>query len=116
MVELDQPVIYGLGISGDGRGYSLMRCGAPLKMDGTYMTDENSSSGDSDRYPTFISRVLDDIGSIPCKIDDLAEDELCPNSADLKAILNATSFEFTGDKHHHGLSKNLRSGPDRPQH
>ncbi len=101
MVELDQPVIYGIGISGDGRGYSLMRCGAPLKMDGTYMTDENkSSSGDSDQYESdlFISRVLDDIGSIPCKVDDLAEDELCPQSGDLKTILDATSFEFTGDK------------------
>ena len=101
MVELDQPVIYGVGLSGDNRGYALMRCGAPLKMDGTYMTDDNKdSSGGSDQYESdlFISRILDDVGSIPCKVDDLAENEQCPQSDNLRSVLDSTSFEFTGDK------------------
>ena len=30
MVELDDPVIYGVSLSSNKRGYSLLRCGAPL--------------------------------------------------------------------------------------
>ena len=101
MVELDDPVIYGIGLSADERGYALLRCGAPLKMDGKYVTDEDQvQSDDNEEYEAglFITSVLDDIGTIPCKINDLAEDEKCPDRNTLYAILNDVSFEFSGDK------------------
>ena len=102
MVELDDPVIDGMSLSNDRRGYALLRCGAPLKMHGTYIGSKNAdtSSGDSEQYESgiFISRILDDIGTIPCKVSDLAEDETCPDTQPLKDILDTTSFAFTQDK------------------
>ena len=101
MVELDDPVIYGIGLSGDGRGYALLRCGAPLKMDGTYVKKEDQETNDNnEQYQSglFITSILDDIGTIPCKVNDLAEDEKCPDSNNLNSILSQVSFEFSGDK------------------
>jgi hypothetical protein len=102
MVELDDPVIYGMSLSNDRRGYALLRCGAPLKMDGTYMGSKNAdtTSSGSEQYESgiFISRILDDIGTIPCKVNDLAENEICPERQPLKTILDSTSFAFTQDK------------------
>ena len=99
MVELDDPVIYGIGLSRDKRGYSLLRCGSPLNMDGTYISDEDTDA-DNEKYQsgTFVSRILDDIGTIPCKPSDLPENEECPGSQPLSDILNQTSFAFTGSK------------------
>ena len=99
MVELDDPVIYGIGLSGDGRGYALLRCGSPLNMDGTYISAENTNT-DNEQYQSgvFISRILDDIGTIPCKVSDLPEDEECPEREPLSTILSNTSFAFTGSK------------------
>ena len=99
MVELDDPVIYGIGLSRDGRGYSLLRCGSPLNMDGTYMEEDDNQS-DNEQYGSdlFISRILNDIGTIPCKVNDLAEDEECPKKEPLMNVLNQTSFTFTGSK------------------
>ncbi|WP_250395050.1 VWA domain-containing protein [Synechococcus sp. MU1655] len=99
MVELDDPVIYGIGLSGDGRGYSLLRCGSPLNMDGTYISAEDTNTG-NEQYQSgvFISRILDDIGTIPCKVSDLPENEVCPESESLSTILNNTSFAFTRSK------------------
>ena len=34
MVELVNPVIYGVSTNANGYGYSILRCGAPLKLDG----------------------------------------------------------------------------------
>jgi len=103
MVELDDPVIYGIGLSSNQRGYSILRCGAPLNMDGTYKgskTDSNAANTNNENYQSqiFISRILDDIGTIPCKVDDLAEDEKCPPSEPLSQILENSSFAFTQDK------------------
>ena len=101
MVELDEPVLYGIGLSADERGYALLRCGAPLKMDGKYVTEEDQvQSDDNEQYEAglFITSVLDDIGTIPCKVNDLAEDEQCPDSNNLDNILSGVSFEFSGDK------------------
>ena len=102
MVELDDPVIYGISLSNDRRGYALLRCGAPLKMDGTYVGSKNAepSSDGSEQYESkiFISRILDDIGTIPCRENDLAENEQCPEKKPLKTILDSTSFAFTQDK------------------
>ena len=103
MVELDDPVIYGIGLSRDGRGYALLRCGSPLNMDGTYFSEEENKNGNSSgneqiESDIFISRILDDIGTIPCKEDDLPEDEQCPETQPLSSILEQTSFAFTGSK------------------
>ena len=99
MVELDDPVIYGIGLSRDGRGYSLLRCGSPLNMDGTYMEEDDNQS-DNEQYGSdlFISRILNDIGTIPCNVNDLAEGEECPEKEPLMNVLNQTSFAFTGSK------------------
>ena len=58
MVELDDPVIYGIGLSRDGRGYALLRCGSPLNMDGTYVEGENNQT-DNEQFGSdmFISRI-----------------------------------------------------------
>ena len=44
MVELTNPVIYGVSTNVNGYGYSILRCGAPLKLDGRYNETEESSS------------------------------------------------------------------------
>ena len=103
MVELDDPVIYGVGLSRDGRGYALLRCGSPLNMDGTYRSAEdneadNAAGNEQVESDIFISRILDDIGTIPCKVSDLPENEQCPENQELSSILNQTSFAFTGSK------------------
>ena len=70
-------------------------------MDGKYVTKEDQVQPDeNEQYEAglFITSILDDIGTIPCKLSDLAEDEQCPDSNNLDTILNAVSFEFSGDK------------------
>ena len=103
MVELDDPVIYGVSLSSNKRGYSLLRCGAPLNMDGTYLGSKSASSDATDtnenyRSEMFISRILDDIGTIPCKVSDLAEDEACPTGQTLADVLEQSGFAFTSGK------------------
>ena len=105
MVELEDPVIYGISLSNNRRGYSLMRCGAPLDMDGTYLgsksaSSDTSSSAGNENYQSkmFVSRILDDIGTIPCKVDDLAEDEGCPTGQPLANVLQQSDFSFTQGK------------------
>ncbi len=103
MVELDDPVIYGVGLSRDGRGYALLRCGSALNMDGTYRSAEdneadNNAGNEQVESDIFISRILDDIGTIPCKESDLSEDEQCPERQPLSSILSKTNFTFTGSK------------------
>jgi len=103
MVELDDPVIYGVSLSSNKRGYSLLRCGAPLNMDGTYLGSKTASSDASDtdenyRSEMFISRILDDIGTIPCKVSDLAENEACPTGQPLADVLEQSDFAFTSGK------------------
>ena len=44
MVELDDPVVYGVSLSSNKRGYSIQRCGAPLNMDGTYKGSKSDSA------------------------------------------------------------------------
>lgn len=115
MVELDDPVLYGVGVSANGRGYSILRCGAPVNMDGRYRCaidqEGNLLNKDDQQYCNkeseetvnylqhyFISRILDDVGTIPCKASDLAENESCPTGNSLGSVLEQTSFAFTGDK------------------
>ncbi len=105
MVELDDPVIYGVSLSSNKRGYSLLRCGAPLEMDGTYLgsksaSGDTSGSDGNENYQSkmFVSRILDNIGTIPCKVDDLAEDEGCPTGQPLVNVLQQSDFVFTQGK------------------
>ncbi len=103
MVELEEPVIYGVSLSSNQRGYSILRCGASLNMDGTYQgsksaSSEATSSEETVESPMFISRVLDDIGTIPCRVDDLAEDEGCPAGQPLADVLEQSEFTFTQGK------------------
>ena len=102
MVELDDPVVYGISLSSNKRGYSLLRCGAPLNMDGSYQGSKSASSNATNtedyRSKLFVSRILDDIGTIPCKVDDLAEDEGCPAGQALPDVLEKSSFAFTEGK------------------
>ena len=55
MSELNNPVIYGLGISQNGNAYALIRCGAPLNTDGRYETQQAT-----------LATILENIGKIPC--------------------------------------------------
>ena len=77
MVELTNPVIY--GVSANGNSYSILRCGAPLKLDGRYNETEE----------LFLSTILEDIGSIPCSDDE------CATQQDLNGSLNPDMFEFS---------------------
>ena len=54
MIELNEPVIYGITPTKNGRGYSLQRCGAPLTTDGRYQEDR-----------IFVSPVLDNLAALP---------------------------------------------------
>ena len=92
MIELNQPVLYGMSLSSGG--FTLERCGAPLDPDGKYNETAN----------VFLSRVLEDIGAIPCrKESELKEGEslatVCEEDGPSKAeILNTTDFTFTAGK------------------
>ena len=65
MVELSNPVIYGISTNANGYGYSILRCGAPLKLDGRYNETEE----------LFISTILEDIGSVSCGTNECAPQE-----------------------------------------
>ena len=92
MIELNKPVLYGMSL-GSG-GFTLERCGAPLNPDGKYNETAN----------VFLSRVLENIGAIPCrKESNLNEGEslatVCEEDGPTKAqIFNNTDFTFTTGK------------------
>ena len=68
MVELTNPVIYGVSTNVNGYGYSILRCGAPLKLDGRYNETEE----------LFISTILEDIGSVSCGTNEARETHQLP--------------------------------------
>lgn len=80
MIELSNPVIYGISTNPNGYGYALKRCGAPLKLDGNY-NDETEK--------LFISTILEDIGKIPC-----AENSQCEPQKPLRDYLETINFTF----------------------
>ena len=79
MVELSNPVVYGMSTNNNGYGYTILRCGAPLTLDGRYNETEE----------LFLSTILEDIGSIPCKGND------CPEKKPLAEYLEEGMFTFT---------------------
>ncbi|MDP6172102.1 MAG: vWA domain-containing protein [Prochlorococcaceae cyanobacterium ETNP2_MAG_10] len=102
MVELNAPVIYGLGISSnnqvkndkglkEGSGYALLRCGAPLSLDGRYSETEE----------VFISKAIEDIGVMKCTKPE-GDCEQPKNKSgyakNLKEIINDLDITFTADK------------------
>ena len=80
MVELSNPVVYGMSTNTNGYGYTILRCGAPLTLDGRY-TEETEE--------LFLSTILEDIGSIPCDSDE------CPEKKPLGEFLQEGMFTFT---------------------
>jgi hypothetical protein len=80
MIELTEPVIYGVSTNPNGLGYTLKRCGAPLKLDGNY-NDETED--------IFISTILDDIGRIPCLSNE------CSTEQPLASTLSSINFTFS---------------------
>ena len=87
MIELNEPVIYGITTSSGGRGYTLTRCGAPLTSDGRYQETQDP----------FLSPVLNDIGVIPCP-ESLVEANNCPDPKPLQDVLSEINFKFTSGK------------------
>ena len=86
MIELDEPVLYGMALARDGRGYSLVRCGAPLTTDGRYQETQE----------LFLSPVLENIGAMPCP-RDVIDANNCPDEP-LEDVLNTLSYTFTEGK------------------
>ena len=79
MVELSHPVVYGISTNINGYGYTILRCGAPLALDGRYNETEQ----------LFLSTILEDIGSMPCDADE------CPEKKPLADFLQDGMFTFT---------------------
>ncbi len=92
MSDLTQPVIYGLGVNSNGRGYSLKRCGTPLKADGRYSETED----------LLFAPVVEEIGVMPCTDEKGRCD--APKGLDgntttsLNEIVNSLNIDFTDDK------------------
>ena len=86
MIELDEPVLYGMTLARGGRGYSLVRCGAPLTTDGRYQETQD----------LFLSPVLENIGAMPCP-RDMIDANNCPDQP-LKDVLNGINYIFTAGK------------------
>lgn len=64
MVELSKPVVYGLTSNNNGYGYTIQRCGPPLKLDGSF--DETEEA--------FLSNILEQIATLPL----MCGEEPCP--------------------------------------
>ena len=73
IAESIYPVIYGLGVSSNGNGYSLMRCGEALNADGRYETES-----------PILTPLLENIGSVPCA--EKAKPCLAPTNASGKPL------------------------------
>jgi hypothetical protein len=55
ITELTNPVLYGLGLSQNGKSYALIRCGPPVNPGGNYENVEPN-----------LATILENIGQIPC--------------------------------------------------
>ena len=79
IVELVNPVIYGVSTSKSGNTYSIVRCGAPLQLDGSYSETEE----------IFLSDIIGNLGIIPCSAEN------CQSQSPLAATLEQADFRFT---------------------
>ena len=82
MMELTEPVLYGLKTSPSALSYSLMRCGAPLSASGEYQETQD----------LFLSPILDSLGAIPCPTE-LKEEDQCPEIKQASSL--DLDFTFT---------------------
>ncbi len=87
MIELAEPVIYGLTTSSDENGYSLQRCGAPLTTDGRYQEVQT----------LFLSPVLNNLAALPCS-EELIDKNECPDPEALEKVVERVDFTFTDGK------------------
>ena len=55
ITEITNPVLYGLGLSQNGKGYALIRCGPPINPGGSY-----------GNVAPNLATILENIGQIPC--------------------------------------------------
>lgn len=85
MIELTEPVIYGIKASPSATSYSLVRCGAPLSASGVYQETQT----------VFLSPILGNIGAIPCPIK-LREIQQCPDTKPASEL--DLEFTFTEGK------------------
>ena len=79
MVELSKPVVYGLTSNNNGYGYTIQRCGPPLKLDGSF--DETEE--------LFLSNILEQIAALPL----MCGDEPCPPQP-VNEVLSQIDFSF----------------------
>ena len=84
MAELDTPVVYGLGMSSNGKNYALLRCGPVLSGDGRYETES-----------VILSPIMENIGVTPCDADN------CATSQSLREVVA-------------GLDNNLQASNQSP--
>ncbi len=90
MAELNTPVLYGLSINSNKAGYALMRCGAPLSLDGRYNETEDS----------FIAKAIEDIGVMKCTKPEGDCEHLTNNEGEnksLREIIDGLDVTFTAD-------------------
>jgi hypothetical protein len=87
MIELSEPIIYGVTTSRNRRGYTLQRCGATLTTDGRYQENQT----------LFLSPVLDKLAALPCS-KDLVDRNACPDPEPLEQVLQTVDFTFTDGK------------------
>ena len=79
MVELSKPVVYGLTSNNNGYGYTIQRCGPPLKLDGSF--DETEEA--------FLSNILEQIAALPL----MCGEEPCPPQP-VNEVLSQIDFSF----------------------
>ena len=90
MAELNSPVVYGLSVSSNRAGYSLMRCGAPLSLDGRYSETED----------TFLAKAIEDIGVMKCTKPEDDCDPLINKEGEtksLKEVIDDLDVSFKAD-------------------
>ena len=85
MIELTEPVLYGLKSSPSATSYSLIRCGAPLSASGEYQETQD----------LFLSPILANLGAIPCP-QELVEVDRCPELKQASEL--NLNFTFTQGK------------------
>ena len=90
MAELNQPVIYGLGMAQNDINYALLRCGPALSGDGRYEVEN-----------VVLSAVLENIGVTPCQGAD------CTRMVNRRTLVQNLDNELTTEN-----TTPLRSYPE----
>ena len=94
MVELSKPVVYGLASNNNSYGYTIRRCGPPLKLDGSF--DETEE--------LFLSNILEQIAALP----SMCGEEPCPPTRERDSVSNRFLLQSRGDP----ISEPTGTGPE----